>query len=90
MPYTCFSYSADLALDARNRDITQQAPHDSKICFSYYSGDISPGIRGRNPVQSVPRDGRLCFSYPASPSPDARSRNITQPPHDSKLCFSYY
>jgi len=77
MPNICFSYSADLPLGARNRGITQQTLRDSKICFSYYSGDI-------------PHDTRLCFSYPAGPSPDARNRNITQPPHDSKLCFSYY
>jgi hypothetical protein len=88
MPYTCFSFSAELPLDARNGDITPP-PHDSKICFSYHSGGISPGIRGRNPAPSVPRDGRLCFSYPADLPLDARNRDI-MPPHDSKLCFSYY
>jgi hypothetical protein len=79
MPYTCFSYSAGLPLGAGNRDATQRAPHDSKLCFRYYPGDL-------------PHDSKICFSYyPGDMPPGVRNRNARQQaPHDSKICFGYY
>jgi hypothetical protein len=79
MPYPCFSYSAGLPLGAGNRDATQRAPHDSKLCFRYYPDDL-------------PHDSKICFSYyPGDMPPGVRNRNARQQaPHDSKICFSYY
>jgi hypothetical protein len=79
MPNPCFSYSVGLPLGAGNRDATQQAPHDSRLCFSYYPGDM-------------PHDSKICFSYyPGDMPQGVRNRNARQQaPHDSKLCFSYY
>jgi hypothetical protein len=77
MPATCFSYSAGRPLGAGNRDATQQAPHDSKLCFSYYPGDL-------------PHDSKICFSYYPGDMPGVRNRNaMQQAPHDSRISFSY-
>jgi hypothetical protein len=74
----CFSYSADLPLDVRDRDAVQRMPRDSRLCFSYYPG-------------GMPHDSKICFSYyPAGMPPGIGNRGAVPPaPHDSKLCFSY-
>ena len=74
MPISCFSYSADVPSDVRNRADVQRTLRDlpvasgrnptrpNTVCFSY-SADLPLGIRNRNAAQPTPRDSRLCFSY---------------------------
>ncbi len=79
MPHSCFSYSADLPLDRRNRNAAQPAPRQSPggvgtICFNY-PADMPVGVRNRSAAQPMQRDlasisgGRpdftttICFSY---------------------------
>jgi hypothetical protein len=94
MPYTCFSYSAGLPLGAGNRDATQRAPHDSKLCFRYYPGDLphDSKICFSYYPGDLPHDSKICFSYyPGDMPPGVRNRNARQQaPHDSKICFGYY
>ncbi len=68
MPISCFSYSADVPSDVRNRADVQRTLRDlpgasgrnptrpTTICFSY-SADVPLGTR--NPT----RPNTVCFSY---------------------------
>ncbi len=77
MPYTCFSYSADLPPSAGDRSAAQAALRDLRrmpaSCFSYpiacfsYPSDVLPGITNRDAAQPGLRDPRrmpaTCFRY---------------------------
>jgi hypothetical protein len=80
--YACFTYSADLAPSAMNRNAAQRAVRDHRSmpgypCFAY-PGDIplSTGNRAAQPGPGHspnPPGGRpdfvahMCFSYPSGP-----------------------
>jgi hypothetical protein len=71
MPFSCFSYRADVPVGSANRDVARVTPRGPRgvgyPCFSYYPDGVPPDNGNRDGAQPTSPELRgmpnTCFRY---------------------------